>query len=153
FFGAAPFDAGRFVRDPGIRKSAAHHTGPTQGVGFEGRGRANVGLGIEAQAHPLEHLPDAAHHRRIEVFLAQAVEAGVTLDAFRRVHGRAFDRGIDVDGTHRANVRAVTARYTLFGIDLHAFTLSALNSSTADRFGSIRVASTAAMTHSWLATT
>ena len=119
FFGAAAMHAGRFMRHARIGKRPAHNARPNQFIGLEcGRG-ANVGLGIEAQAQHLKHLAHGAHQRRIQVFLAQAVVAGIAFHAFFAIDGGALDRRIDVDRAHRANVGAIAARHAFVRIDLH----------------------------------
>src|ERR1019366_3796752 len=71
------------------------------------------------------------------MFLAESVEAGVTLHAFLAVDSGALHDGIDVDGAHGTDVGAVAAGYAFVGVDLHAMRLVA----------SIFKYKTAAMTH------
>ena len=114
-----PCDAGGFVRHARIGEGAAHHARPRQLLRLESGRRADVRLRIEAQPHHLEHLAHGAHHRRIQVLLAQAVEAGVALHAFVAVDGGALDDRVDIDRAHRADVRAIAAGNAFGWIDLH----------------------------------
>src|SRR5687768_4226567 len=119
FLGATSFDTGRLMRDAWIREGAADDARPGQLVGLECGGRTDVRLRFEADAHRGKHLPHRAHQRRIEVLLAEAVEAGVALHAFVAVDGGALQHGVDIDRPHRADVGTVAAGDAFLRIDLH----------------------------------
>src|SRR5215469_7823224 len=102
-----------------IGKCTAHDTRPGQLIRLERRRRTHVRFRIEPQTHHLEDLPQRSNHRGVEVLLTQTVEAGITLYALVAIDRRAFDLRIDVNSAHGAYVRAVTARHTLIGINLH----------------------------------
>ena len=102
FFRAASLDTGGLVRHARIRERAADDARPGQLIRLEGRGRTDVRLRLEANPHRGKHLPHRPHERRIQMFLAQAVEAGVALDTLVAVDGGALRRRVDVDGAHRA---------------------------------------------------
>ena len=84
------------------------------------------------------------------MFRAQPVVAGVTLHAFIPIDGGAFHKRVNVDRSHRAYVGAVSAGDAFIGIDFH-FRISLIADVTAERWGSIRVASRAAMIQRTLA--
>ena len=80
--GAAALDAGGFVRHARVGEGAADDAGPDELFGLE-RGRGtDVGLGVEAEAQELEDLAHGPDEGRVQVLLAEAVVAGVALDAF-----------------------------------------------------------------------
>ena len=120
FLGAAPFDARRLVGHARIREGPPHHARPGELLRLERRRGADIRLGVEAQAQHLEDFPRRAHHRRIEVLLAQPRVAGVALDAFLQVDLGTLDRGIDVNRSHRADIRTVAARDAFVRIDIHS---------------------------------
>src|SRR5262249_29214641 len=105
-FSAASFNAGGFVGHTWIGERTANHAWPYQFVRLKCRSGADIRLGIEAQTHHLENLAHRPNHRRVEMFLAQAVKAGITLHAFVGINGRALDFRVDVDGAHRADISA-----------------------------------------------
>ena len=120
FFGAAAFDAGRFVRHARIGKRPPHDARPHELVGLESGRRADVRLRIESHPHRLEHLPHESYQGRIQMLLAEPVKAGVALHALVAIHRGAADRGIDIDSSHRTHVRAVSASHAFVRIDLHS---------------------------------
>ena len=119
FFRATAFNAGRFMRHAGIGERAADDTRPVQFIRLKAGGRADIGLGVEAQAHHLEYLAHGSHHGGIQMLLAEPVVAGIALDAFVAVDGGALDLRIDIDRAHRAHIRAVSARDAFIWINCH----------------------------------
>ena len=132
FFRAAPVHAGRFMRNARIGEGPAHDARPCELVRLERGGRADIGFGIEAQAQRLKDFPHRAHERRIQMFLAQAVEAGIAFDALVAIDGGAVDVWVDVDRAHRTNVSAVAAGDAFFGVDLHDCLMQARSAARVD---------------------
>jgi hypothetical protein len=67
----------------------------------------------------MEYLPNQTHDRRIQVFRAQPVVAGIAFNTFVAVYGGAIDRRVHINSTHGADIGAVSASYALIRIDLH----------------------------------
>src|SRR5205823_5172667 len=110
-FGAASFDAGRLVRHAWIGERPSHDARPHQFFGFESGRGADVRFRIESYTNHLEHLPHESDECRIQMLLAEPVEAGVALYALISIHGGAADRGIYIDSAHRTHVGAVPASH------------------------------------------
>src|SRR5690606_16008725 len=84
------------------------------------RGRGtDVGLGLEPRAEDFHEAPDGTNRPWRQLLLAQPVVARIALDALVGVDGGAILHRVDVDGAHRADVRAVAAGDALVGIDSH----------------------------------
>jgi hypothetical protein len=67
----------------------------------------------------MENLADDADQWRVHVFHAQPVVTGIAFYALIAIDGRALDHRVDVNRSHRAHVRAVSAGNTFIGIDFH----------------------------------
>src|SRR5690606_11442228 len=85
------------------------------------RGRGtDVGLGLEPRTEDFHEAPDGTNRPWRQLLLAQPVVARIALDAFVGIDGGAILHRVDVDGAHRADVRAVAAGDALVGIDSHS---------------------------------
>ena len=107
------------MRHARVGKGAPHNPRPGELVRREGRRGTDVRLRIETHPHHGQDPAHRAHQNGIEMLLAQAVVAGMAFDAFIPVDGGALARRIDVDGAHRAHIRAVPAGHAFSMIDSH----------------------------------
>jgi len=73
----------------------------------------------------LKHFAQCAYERRIQMFLAQAIETRITLHAFACIYRGPLDDGIDGNRAHGAHVGAIAAGHAFVRIDLHAIFLLA----------------------------
>src|SRR5205085_5454836 len=114
---------------------------------------ADVGFGLESHPNQLKHLPHEPHKGRIQMLLAETVKACVALHTLIPIDRGALDRGVNIDRSHGAYISAVSASHAFVWIDFTDYPLPtcALDSSTADRRGSMRLASHAETRQSRLA--
>jgi hypothetical protein len=88
-------------------------------VGLESGCRTNIRFRIEAHASKLKYFTNRAHESRIQMLGAKAVIAGVALYALVALDGGALESRMNVNGSYRTDVNAITAGDTLIRIDLH----------------------------------
>src|SRR3982074_1464863 len=97
------------MRNAGIGEGAGDNPPPSELVRFESARRTDIGFRVETQAHHLKRLTHGTDQSRIEMFLTQAIKAGVALNALVFVDGRAPPDGIYINRFHRTDIGAVSA--------------------------------------------